>query len=48
MSIRGSKYFEGLNFASAATAIGMECTGITEAVMTKNKRRCETALNAMR
>ena len=47
MSIRARKYPEGLKFASAAAAIGVTCTGITETTATKNKNRYETALNAM-
>jgi len=48
MSIRGEKYLEALKFASAAVAVGATCTGITEAITTKNRNRYETALNAVR
>lgn len=48
MSIRGRKHLEGLKFASAAVAIGATCTGVAEAVVTKNKNRYEAALNAVR
>jgi hypothetical protein len=48
MSIRGKKHSEGLKFASAAVALGAGCTGLTEAILIKNKNRYETALNAMR
>lgn len=48
MLIRGGKHFEGLEFASAAVAIGTGCAGLAETVMTKNKNRYENALNAMR
>lgn len=47
MSIRGKNHLEGLEFASAAVAIGAGCTGLTEATMIKNKNRYETALNAI-
>jgi len=47
MLIRGKKHLEGLEFASAAVAIGAGCAGLAEAVMTKNRNRYKNALNAM-
>lgn len=45
--IRATKHLEALKFASAAVAIGARCPGLTEAVMTKNKNRYNTAMNAV-
>ena len=47
MSIREQRHLKGLKFASAAVAIGAECTGITEAIATKNKNRYTTALSGV-
>lgn len=47
VSIRGRRRLEGLKFASAAVAIGATCMGITEEIVTKNKNRYKTALNAV-
>jgi hypothetical protein len=47
MLIRGKKHLDGLKFASAAVAIGARCPGLSEATMTKNKNRYNTALNAV-
>ena len=47
MSIRGKQYLEGLKFASAAVAVGVACTGVDETIVTKNKNRYATALNAL-
>jgi hypothetical protein len=47
MSIRGQQHFNALKFASAAVAVGARCTGLTETIVTKNKNRYATALNAI-
>ena len=47
MSIRGKQHTEGLKFASAAVALSGTCPGITETIVTKNKNRYATALNAI-
>lgn len=47
MSIRGKQHTEGLKFASAAVALSGTCPGITETIVTKNKNRYTTALNAI-